>query len=113
MTLNEYQELALRTAKSCDSFERKITNFGLGISGEAGEVSDIIKKSVFHGHELDYTKIKKELGDVLWYIATIADVLHITLDEVAEVNIAKLKERYPEGFSVEASINRKEDIDES
>lgn len=81
----------------------------LGISGEAGEVTDYIKKVAFHGHELDKDKLVKEIGDVLWYAALLADTIGINLEEIAIRNIDKLKIRYPEGFSHENSINRKEE----
>lgn len=101
MTLDEYQEATKRTA-SDDSF----STLALGLAGESGEVADIIKKHVGHGHELDKAKLVSELGDVLWYIARLASVAGFTLDTVATGNIAKLKKRYPDGFSPEASKNR-------
>ena len=104
-TFNEYQELSARTANPHDN---ELANYGLGIAGEAGEVADLVKKSLFHGHKVDQENIKKELGDVLWYMTQLARLVGITLEDVAAANIAKLKERYPDGFSVEASINRKE-----
>lgn len=105
MNLNDYQSLAARTAAPHDN---ELVNYGLGIAGEAGEVADLIKKAIFHGHNIEQGEIKKELGDVLWYLANIARIAGLTLDEVAESNIAKLQRRYPQGFSTEASINREE-----
>lgn len=103
MNLNEYQELAARTA---NSHEYELANYGLGIAGEAGEVADLIKKAVFHGHDIPKDEVKKELGDVLWYLSRIASLAGLTLDEVATGNIDKLMKRYPEGFSTERSVNR-------
>lgn len=80
----------------------------LGLTGEAGEVSDAIKKHVFHGHELSVDHLVKELGDVLWYVAFLCKTLNVSMEEVMNRNVAKLKERYPEGFSEEASRNRRE-----
>lgn len=105
MNFNEYQELAERTAKGLDK-EKRLANFGLGISGEAGEVTDYIKKVLFHGHVLNKDKMKEELGDVLWYIATIGTTVGLSLEDIAESNILKLKKRYPEGFDKEKSVNR-------
>ena len=85
-----------------------LLNGALGLTGEAGEVSDIIKKHVFHGHDLDTDELIKELGDCAWYIALICTALGVSLDTVLERNIEKLKKRYPEGFSSSASINRVE-----
>lgn len=106
MDFNEYQNLAERTANNL-SIRDRFANFGMGISGEAGEVTDILKKVVYHKHELDVNELKKELGDVLWYVATIATTAGLELKDVAESNIEKLKKRYPEGFSVKKSQNRK------
>lgn len=105
MTLNNYQQLSSRTAKKHDN---ELINYGLGIAGEAGEVADLIKKSMFHGHSLDKEEIEKELGDVLWYLSQIARIAGISLDEVGRANIKKLQKRYPEGFSEKRSINRSE-----
>ena len=71
-------------------------------------MADIIKKAVFHGHLLSPDAIKKELGDVLFYVAAIASTLHINLDEIAQGNVEKLLRRYPDGFSEKASRERVE-----
>jgi len=107
MDLNEYQRLAARTSGSADSNpDVRICVSALGIAGEAGEVADLVKKWIGHGHDPDFTKIEKELGDVLWYVSDIATLCKLTLDKVAVTNIEKLRRRYPDGFSVEASKNR-------
>ncbi len=105
MNLNEYQELSARTA---NRHENELLNYGLGLTGEAGEVADLIKKTQFHGHHIELDEIEKELGDVLWYLSQIARLAGASLENIAIKNIEKLKKRYPEGFSVEDSINRKE-----
>lgn len=110
MTLDEYQLAAARTMKS----ERGAMNRdgmaceGLGIAGEAGEVADLIKKALFHGHALDPVKLTKELGDVLWYVAALAQHIGVDLSQVAALNIAKLQARYPNGFSEADSQARKD-----
>jgi NTP pyrophosphatase (non-canonical NTP hydrolase) len=71
----------------------------MGLCGEAGEVSDYLKKVLFHELPIDIEKIKKELGDTLWYLAVLSDYLGIPLSEVANANIEKLKLRYPHGFN--------------
>ena len=85
-----------------------LLNGALGLTGEAGEVADIVKKYIFHGHTLDRKEIVKELGDVLWYVALICETIGYSIDEVMCINIEKLKARYPEGFTSEKSINREE-----
>lgn len=108
MKLSDYQAEARRTT-TINSEPLTLAVYALGLAGEAGEVADLLKKYVGHGHDLDRLKVQKELGDVLWYIAALATVLGIDLDQVAETNLAKLKARYPAGFSHEASRNRVDD----
>lgn len=103
MNANDYQKAALRTANpKCKS----LINCALGLTGEAGEFADMIKKHEFHGHELDRDAAIKELGDVLWYAAVAADVLGVSLGEVMRRNVEKLMQRYPNGFSTEDSVKR-------
>lgn len=108
MNFSEYQQAAARTMAnvSDDRDEKGLAVYALGLAGETGEVVELIKKHVGHGHDLDEAKLSKELGDVLWYLSAVATYLEISLDDVAELNIQKLKKRYPEGFSSEASKNR-------
>lgn len=106
MTLNEYQELAQRTANQDCSVKSRLIIGGLGICGEAGEVAEHIKKYAGHGHELNDAQVMRELGDVMWYVAEIAGSMGFDLESVAKANIEKLRARYPEGFSSERSINR-------
>lgn len=113
-----YTDLALKTLNK-DVFEQKdlILNASLGLSGEVGEVNDIIKKYMYHGHKLDddtKEKIILELGDVCWYVALMAWAIDKTkFEDVLNKNIAKLEKRYHGEFSTEKSINRKDDSDNS
>jgi NTP pyrophosphatase (non-canonical NTP hydrolase) len=107
-TLNEYQQATART-DSHTSHREAVLNFALGIAGEAGEIVDLVKKRMFHGHAMDKEKLKGELGDQLWYISRMAARFDITLEEVAQGNIDKLKHRYPDGFDKQKSINRSVD----
>ncbi len=102
MTLNEYQEHAKRTHNGTLG-NMLLTVMALGLAGESGEVADLVKKVVGHGHDLDKGKLLKELGDVLWYVAMTAECLGADLETVARLNVDKLRARYPEGFTVEAS----------
>lgn len=102
MTLDDYQIEAMRTCPN----DPKMVMPALGLCGEAGEYADIVKKHLYHGHALDRDKAIKELGDVLWYVAVAARSLGSSLEYVAEVNVAKLRARYPGGFSPLRSINR-------
>ena len=108
MTINEYQKLAMTTLNPALDKKDVLINGVMGLCGESGEVIDIVKKHLAQGHELDKEKIIKELGDVAWYMAEIATVLDVELEDVLVQNIEKLKKRYPEGFSTEKSLNRAE-----
>lgn len=115
MKMNEYQELSKRTMPKPEAEYKGIgykygleakANYAMGLSGEAGEVTDLIKKELFHGHDAQPEKVKKEIGDVLHYASGLATMYGFTLEEVAEENINKLKKRFPNGFSEEDSIKR-------
>ena len=106
MDLNEFQRLSTRTLPQGSTFNR-LSNYAMGLSGEAGEVTDELKKVIYHGHDLNIDKLEKELGDVLHYVSGLATLLDLSLSDVAEKNIEKLKARYPNGFSEKDSRNRK------
>lgn len=106
MTPNEFQALCARTANPALDTNARLAVAALGLSGESGEVADLIKKIVGHGHRGDIQTIIGELGDVLWYCAEMATTLGVELDVVMVGVIEKLKHRYPDGFSTERSINR-------
>ena len=108
MDFDAYQELAGRTSPEGRAALERLTNGGLGLAGEAGEVVELIKKHRYHGHALDPDEITKELGDVLWYVAEICTATGVSMGEVAERNIAKLRARYPAGFSSSKSLERDE-----
>lgn len=109
-----YQTLALRTASAeSTTDERTMLNVAaLGLSGESGEIADHVKKILYHGHPLDdetRDKIAKEIGDILWYCAIGAKGIGMTFAEIAVMNVDKLRKRYPDGFSTEESLNRRND----
>lgn len=124
MNGNNYVELAMRTndggsvARLHDKLHDailinsidvgSILNACLGLSGEVGEFNDMIKKWIFHEKDFDEVHAKKELGDIMWYVALMCDSFGWSLDEILEMNVDKLKARYPEGFSVQRANNRKE-----
>ena len=84
----------------------------LGLSAESGEFTEVVKKMVFQGKPVNDENIfhmKRELGDICWYLAQACMALGTTFDEVIEMNVEKLKARYPGGeFDVHFSENRKE-----
>lgn len=106
MEINEYQKLAMRTSNPVLDERENLIIGVMGLCGESGEVIDLVKKHIAQGHPLDKEQLIKELGDVMWYIAKLATVLDIELEEIMVKNIEKLKRRYPNGFKTENSIHR-------
>lgn len=96
----------MRTVNPKLNKDEILINSVMGLCGESGEAIDIVKKWFAHGHELDREHLKKELGDIAWYLAEAATALDITLESVLEANIEKLKKRYPEGFETKRSVER-------
>ena len=84
-----------------------LINGVMGLCGESGEAINIVKKYVAQGHDLDKEHLAKELGDIAWYLAETATALGISLETILQMNIDKLKKRYPDGFSSEKSKERK------
>ena len=106
MDVKEYRESAMVTVNRNLDKRDMLINGAMGLCGESGEVIDILKKHIFHGHELDREHLLEELGDVAWYLNEAAYALDSSLEEIFDRNIAKLKKRYPQGFDKERSINR-------
>lgn len=106
MRINEYQELAMRTLNPELDKKDVLINGVMGLCGESGEAIDLVKKHLAQGHELDTEHLAKELGDIAWYLAETATAIGYSLEEIMQMNIEKLKKRYPEGFSKDKSLNR-------
>ena len=108
LTANDYQRQAMALLNPALSRKDVLINGVMGLCGESGEAIDIVKKHLHQGHPLDKEKLAKELGDIAWYLAETAWALDIPLERILRSNLEKLQKRYPEGFSSEKSINRKE-----
>jgi NTP pyrophosphatase (non-canonical NTP hydrolase) len=101
LTPNEYQELALKTVNPNLDFNEVLSMCGLGLSGESGEVADMLKKHLYHFNgerSIDHTRYTQELGDIMWYVAVLAATLSIPLENVMQQNIAKLAARHGDKF---------------
>ena len=109
MTINEYQQLAMRTLNPALGEKDVLINGVMGLCGEAGEAIDLVKKHLAQGHDLDREALIGELGDIAWYLAETARALDCDLETVFRRNVEKLQRRYPEGFSAEQSRNRGEE----
>lgn len=98
MDFVRYQGLALRTAKDLGE-TGDLLHSALGLAGEAGEFVDCVKKHTVYGRPLDKANAIEELGDLLWFVALGCKALGVSMSTVAEQNIAKLGQRYPEKYS--------------
>ena len=127
--LNDYQEfvdeVSSDATKNLDDFidateivdeqgveTSRLLTACIGLSGEVGEFNDIVKKCIFQGKEMDedtVTKLKSELGDVMWYVAQGCLALGTDIEALIDINTAKLEKRYPGGFDEFRSENRAED----
>ena len=99
MNLKEYQQLCKVTAKKMENKDLELSNWGLGVAGEAGDIASCIKKVVFHKNEAVKEGIKENIGDMMWYASMICNSLGWDFEEVLEENIKKLNARYPQGFT--------------
>jgi len=114
-TATGYQLMSERTMNfgpyKLSDLDIKMLNCSMGIAGEAGELTDYLKKVIFHGHKVDTQKIAEEIGDLCWYLSAMCSLMGITFGSVLEGNVEKLKRRYPNGFDPEAS-QRRDDLPE-
>tara|TARA_R100001460_G_scaffold61768_1_gene101904 strand:- start:467 stop:871 length:405 start_codon:yes stop_codon:yes gene_type:complete len=119
--VDEVTSDASRDAQALSDSLDVIDNFGvspervltaaIGISAEGGEFAEIVKKCIFQGKPMDdeaQYHMKRELGDIMWYIAQACIALSISLEDVLDTNIQKLEARYPDGFEAFRSEHRKE-----
>lgn len=104
-----YQLDVLKYAPDYQHYKLNVLYAAIGMCGEAGEVSELVKKYEYHGHAIDTEHLARELGDVLWYVSYMANLFGYSLGKIMEMNQEKLAKRYPDGkFDAERSRNRKE-----
>lgn len=107
MDATDYQALAARTI-NMDLSNYDIELHALhGMVGEIGELHSLYQK-IYQGHRFNIEHAKKELGDLLWFIAEYCTAIGIDISEVMQMNIDKLIARYPNGFDAEHSLHRAE-----
>jgi len=110
VSASQYQKECLKTAKPFDDKKTELSNWGLGIAGEAGDLIGCIKKTLFHDN--DQTQgIRENVGDTMWYIAMICNHFDWDLEEILAENVAKLKARYPQGFTEKNAARNNTRID--
>lgn len=107
-----YQELCSKT-ESINDAQRdrasdcvRLMHGAIGLCTESGEIQDTLKKHIYYGAVLDRENLVEELGDVLWYVALLCNALQVSMDDVMDRNIEKLKRRYGDKFSEEKALNR-------
>ena len=105
MTFDDYQEAVPSTWNYSLTIKEQTTNALFGLTGEVGELTEIIKKSFFHGVMPDGSEVK-EIGDILYYLTIFCHIRGWSLENIANSNLDKLKKRYPDKFTEHAAINR-------
>lgn len=106
-----YQDLAeslVGNVMNGDYRTLRLVHMALGIAGEAGEVVDVIKKTMMYGKDLDKEHVKEECGDMLWYMSNLLHEVGSSFEEVMQMNVDKLAKRYPNGFTEKDAIERKD-----
>lgn len=104
-----YQKSVLQYAPDHHDYLLNVIYAAMGMCGEAGEASELIKKYAYHGHTIDSEHLARELGDVLWYVSYMAHLFGYPLGKIMTMNQEKLAKRYPDGkFDEERSRNREE-----
>lgn len=110
MIFDDYQKQALTTAKLSGDELKDVMHWVLGITGESGEIAEKVKKIIRDKNgefsEQDKSELAKEIGDVLWYLATLAHQLGVSFDDIAAANLAKLKSRQKRGVIGGSGDNR-------
>jgi NTP pyrophosphatase (non-canonical NTP hydrolase) len=115
MNNKDYKENALRTESNDfdvigprlnHTKSIRLLHAGMGMSTEAAEFIDQLKKHIFYGKPLDEVNLAEEIGDLLWYIAIASDELEIDISQIMQTNIDKLRARFPEKFTEEKAENR-------
>jgi len=106
MNFKEFQVLSARTAASLGNKQLDNIHMILGNVTEAGELADVFKKELAYKKEPDWVNIKEEIGDQMWYIAGLCTINNLDFEEILDLNVQKLRVRYPELFTEENAKNR-------
>ena len=108
LSLTDFQRMSARTLNYLLDYDHSLSDYGMGLAGESGEVVEVLKKAIYHKHELNKDKLAEELGDVLFYVAALATTIGYDLGAIADGNIIKLLKRYPDWFKEDRSRERTE-----
>jgi NTP pyrophosphatase (non-canonical NTP hydrolase) len=106
MNFAQYTDEVKRTVSELDTPLASQIHMAIGLSTEANEVLDAYKKSFAYGKKLDVVNVGEELGDMLWYMANLMRMLNISFEDVLQINVDKLKARYPDKFDSQKAMVR-------
>ena len=98
MTLDDYEVAASRTTNLKLTDTERLMDAAAGLAEEAGEILSIVRKHTYQHRPIDKHKLETELGDALWCLAITARTAGLSLEQIAVANVAKLRERFPEGY---------------
>lgn len=112
MDIKTYEKESERTLID-KGHDMNLLHAAMGIGTEAGELLDAFKRKIFYGKELDVVNIKEEVGDIMWYVAILLRELDLDFEDILQLNIDKLKARFPEKFTEHHALNRDLDTERS
>lgn len=105
MDIEQYKSDSERTLID-KGHEMNLLHAAMGIGTEAGELLDAFKRQLFYGKPLDVVNIKEEVGDLMWYVAILLRELDLDFQEILDLNIQKLRARFPDKFTEDHALNR-------
>lgn len=105
MDIEQYKKDSERTLID-KGHELNLLHAAMGIGTEAGEILDAFKRKLFYGKPLDVVNVKEEIGDIMWYVAILLRELDLDFEEILQLNIDKLRARFPDKFTEEKALNR-------
>jgi len=106
MELNDYVKWTTNTCAELDTRKEDITHMLFGMITEVGELTDIFKKNLAYGKEIDWVNAGEEIGDIMFYIASFCRITGLDLEYIINTNVLKLESRYPEKFTEYHALNR-------
>jgi NTP pyrophosphatase (non-canonical NTP hydrolase) len=106
MNIRDYSKEAIRTMASLNDSDKENLHMILGLTTEVGELADTYKKYLAYNKPIDTVNAQEEVGDIMWYIVNLCTLNGWDIEQIMDVNIAKLKARYPEKFTTEMATHR-------
>jgi len=105
MTLAQYKQECGRTLAPLETREQNL-HMVLGMVTEVGELADVYKRKLAYGKAEDFTNVKEEIGDLMWYVVNFCNLHGFDLEDILATNIAKLKARFPDKFDADKALTR-------